>query len=75
MPSPAAALGILKDPAVLLHACAYLLLPLVAIGYGYVITNVAQLSLGTTALWPALWLLPGALVGRCLCPAWRLVLR
>lgn len=47
--SPLLRLGILKDPAVLLHACAYLLLPLVAIGYGYVITNVAQLSLGTTA--------------------------
>ena len=32
--SPLLRLGILKDPAVLLHACAYLLLPLVAIGYG-----------------------------------------
>ncbi len=47
--SPLLRLGILKDPAVLLHACAYLLLPLVAIGYGYVITNVAQLSLGMTS--------------------------
>ena len=57
--SPLLRLGILKDPAVLLHACAYLLLPLVAIGYGYVITNVAQLSLGTTAFVAgSLWYCP-----------------
>ena len=61
--SPLLRLGILKDPAVLLHACAYLLLPLVAIGYGYVITNVAQLSLGTTAFVAGSLVLPGALVG------------
>ena len=57
--SPLLRLGILKDPAVLLHACAYLLLPLVAIGYGYVITNVAQLSLGTTAFVAGSLVLPG----------------
>lgn len=59
---------ILKDPAVLLHACAYLLLPLVAIGYGYVITNVAQLSLGTTAFVAGSLVLPGALVGAVCAP-------
>ena len=57
-----------KDPAVLLHACAYLLLPLVAIGYGYVITNVAQLSLGTTAFVAGSLVLPGALVGAVCAP-------
>lgn len=69
MPSPPLLrLGILKDPAVLLHACAYLLLPLVAIGYGYVITNVAQLSLGTTAFVAGSLVLPGALVGAVCAP-------
>ena len=66
--SPLLRLGILKDPAVLLHACAYLLLPLVAIGYGYVITNVAQLSLGTTAFVAGSLVLPGALVGAVCAP-------
>ena len=65
---PLLRLGILKDPAVLLHACAYLLLPLVAIGYGYVITNVAQLSLGTTAFVAGSLVLPGALVGAVCAP-------
>ena len=66
--SPLLRLGILNDPAVLLHACAYLLLPLVAIGYGYVITNVAQLSLGTTAFVAGSLVLPGALVGAVCAP-------
>ena len=41
---------------VLLHLIAYMLLPIVGIGFGYVITNLAQLSLGTNAF------LAGALV-------------
>ena len=64
--SPLLRLGILKDPAVLLHACAYLLLPLV--GYGYVITNVSQLSLGTTAFVAGSLVLPGALIGAACAP-------
>lgn len=66
--SPLLRLGILKDPAVLLHACAYLLLPLVAIGYGYVITNVSQLSLGATAFVAGSLVLPGALIGAVCAP-------
>ena len=66
--SPLLRLGILKDPAVLLHACAYLLLPLVAIGYGYVITNVSQLSLGATAFVAGSLVLPGALIGAVAAP-------
>lgn len=66
--SPLLRLGILKDPAVLLHACAYLLLPLVGIGYGYVITNVSQLSLGATAFVAGSLVLPGALVGAVCAP-------
>ena len=66
--SPLLRLGILKDPTVLLHACAYLLLPLVAIGYGYVITNVSQLSLGTTAFVAGSLVLPGALIGAACAP-------
>ncbi|WP_172144213.1 MFS transporter [Bifidobacterium panos] len=66
--SPLLRLGILKDPAVLLHALAYLLLPLVAIGYGYVITNVAQLSLGASAFVAGALVLPGALVGAVCAP-------
>ena len=41
---------------VLLHLIAYMLLPIVGIGFGYVITNLAQLSLGTDAFpWQARW--------------------
>lgn len=47
--SPLIRLGWLRDPMVLLHLIAYMLLPIVGIGFGYVITNVAQLSLGTSA--------------------------
>ena len=66
--SPLLRLGILKDPVVLLHAIAYLLLPLVAIGYGYVITNVAQLALGSSAFVAGALVLPGALVGAVCAP-------
>ena len=66
--SPLLRLGILRDPAVLLHAVAYLLLPLVGIGYGYVITNVAQLSLGTSAFVAGSLVLPGALIGAVCAP-------
>lgn len=66
--SPLLRLGILRDPAVLLHALAYTLLPLVAIGYGYVITNVAQLSLGASAFVAGSLVLPGALVGAVCAP-------
>ena len=41
---------------------------MVAIGYGYVITNVAQLSLGTTAFVAGSLVLPGALVGAVCAP-------
>ena len=60
--SPLIRLGWLRDPMVLLHLIAYMLLPIVGIGFGYVITNVAQLSLGTSAL------LPGALIGAFFAP-------
>lgn len=66
--SPLLRLGILRDPAVLLHAVAYLLMPMVGIGYGYVITNVAQISLGTTAFVAGALVLPGALVGAICAP-------
>ncbi|PJM79223.1 MFS transporter [Bifidobacterium scaligerum] len=66
--SPLLRLGVLRDPAVLLHAVAYTLLPLVAIGYGYVITNVAQLSLGVSAFVAGSLVLPGALIGAVCAP-------
>ena len=50
--SPLLRLGILKDPAVLLH----------------VITNVSQLSLGTTAFVAGSLVLPGALIGAVCAP-------
>ena len=56
--SPLLRLGILRDPVVLLHAVAYTVMPLVAIGYGYVITNVAQLSLGTSTFVAGALVLP-----------------
>ena len=46
---------------VLLHLIAYMLLPIVGIGFGYVITNLAQLSLGTNAFLAGALGLPGDL--------------
>ena len=66
--SPLLRLGILRDPVVLLHAVAYTVMPLVAIGYGYVITNVAQLSLGTSTFVAGALVLPGALIGAVCAP-------
>ncbi|KAB7788686.1 MFS transporter [Bifidobacterium cebidarum] len=66
--SPLLRLGILRDPVVLLHVIAYLVLPLVAIGYGYVITNVSQLALGVSAFVAGSLVLPGALIGAVCAP-------
>ncbi|MBT1178184.1 MFS transporter [Bifidobacterium vespertilionis] len=66
--SPLLRLGILRDPVVLLHWVEYMILPIVGIGFGYVITNVAQLSLGTDAFLAGALVLPGALVGAVCSP-------
>ena len=66
--SPLIRLGWLRDPMVLLHLIAYMLLPIVGIGFGYVITNLAQLSLGTNAFLAGALVLPGALVGAFFAP-------
>ncbi|NEG54363.1 MFS transporter [Bifidobacterium sp. SMA15] len=66
--SPLLRLGILRDPVVLLHLVAYLVMPIVSIGFGYVITNVAQLGLGTNAFLAGSLVLPGALVGAVCAP-------
>ena len=66
--SPLLRLGILRDPVVLLHLVEYGILPVVSIGFGYVITNVAQLSLGTDAFLAGSLVLPGALVGAVCSP-------
>lgn len=66
--SPLIRLGWMRDRVVLFHLAAYLLMPMVGIGFGYVITNLAQLSLGTTALVAGLLVLPGALIGAFFAP-------
>ncbi|KFI56851.1 efflux-type transporter [Bifidobacterium cuniculi] len=66
--SPLIRLGWLRDPVVLLHLVPYTLLPMVGIGFGYVITNLAQLSMGTTALVAGMLVLPGALIGAFFAP-------
>lgn len=66
--SPLIRLGWMRDPVVLFHLAAYLLMPMVGIGFGYVITNLAQLSLGTSALIAGLLVLPGALIGAFFAP-------
>ena len=53
---------------VLLHLIAYMILPIVGIGFGYVITNLAQLSLGTNAFVAGALVLPGALIGAFFAP-------
>ncbi|NEG88853.1 MFS transporter [Bifidobacterium aerophilum] len=66
--SPLIRLGWLRDPVVLLHLLPYLLMPIVGIGFGYVVTNVAQMSLGTTAFVAGALVLPGALIGAFFAP-------
>ena len=73
--SPLIRLGWLRDPMVLLHLIAYMLLPIVGIGFGYVITNVAQLSLGTSAFLSGALVLPGALIGAFFRTGGRYVVR
>ena len=52
----------------LLHLLPYAILPMVGIGFGYVITNLAQLSLGTDAFVAGALVLPGALIGAFCAP-------
>ena len=66
--SPLIRLGWLRDRVVQLHLLAYLILPIVGIGFGYVITNLAQMSLGTSAFHAGVLVLPGALVGAFFAP-------
>lgn len=66
--SPLLRLGILRNPVVTLHLLPYLIMPIVAIGFGYVITNVAQLGLGANAFLAGTLVLPGALVGSVCAP-------
>lgn len=66
--SPLIRLGWLKDPVARLHAVAYAMLPMVGIGFGYVITNLAQMSMGTTAFIAGALVLPGALIGAFFAP-------
>lgn len=66
--SPLLRIGILRDRVVLLHLVADILLPAVAIGFGYVLTSIAQLSLGTDSFIAGALVLPGALVGALCAP-------
>lgn len=66
--SPLIRLGILRDRVVVLHLIAFAILPMVGIGFGYVITNVAQLALGTSAVVAGALVLPGALIGAFCAP-------
>lgn len=66
--SPLLRLGWLRDPVELLHFITYTLMPIIAIGFGYVITNLAQLSMGTNAFIAGLLVLPGALIGAACAP-------
>lgn len=66
--SPLLRLGILRNPVVLLHLLPYLIMPLVSIGFGYVITNVAQLALGADAFLAGALVLPGSLIGAVCAP-------
>ena len=66
--SPLLRIGVLRDPVVSLHLVTYTLMPMVAIGFGYVITNLAQMSLGTEPFVAGLLILPGALIGAFCAP-------
>lgn len=66
--SPLIRLGFLRDRVVLLHLLAFAILPMVGIGFGYVITNTAQLAMGTSAFVAGALVLPGALVGAFCAP-------
>lgn len=71
--SPLIRLGWLRDPCVVLHLFAYTLLPMVGIGFGYVITNLAQFSMHTDSLVAGMLVLPGALIGAFFAPVGGMV--
>ncbi len=60
--------GVATRPCRPASSTAYLILPIVGIGFGYVITNLAQMSLGTSAFHAGVLVLPGALVGAFFAP-------
>lgn len=66
--SPLIRLGWLRNRVVLLHLLPYTIMPMIGIGYGYVITNLAQLSLGADAFTAGALVLPGALIGAVCAP-------
>lgn len=66
--SPLIRLGWMRERFVLLHLLAYMMFPMVGIGFGYVITQLAQLAMGQNALVAGLLVLPGALIGAFFAP-------
>ncbi len=66
--SPLLRLGWMRDPIALLHVLPYLMMPMLGIGFGYVITTLGQLSMGQSALVAGLLVLPGALIGAFFAP-------
>ncbi|MEE1296753.1 MAG: MFS transporter [Bifidobacterium sp.] len=66
--SPLIRLGWLRDPVALLQVLSYFFMATLIIGFGYLIPNLAQLSLDEPAFTAGLLILPGALAAAVCAP-------
>ena len=73
-PTPMIRLGVLRNGAFRCHLLSYMLYQGVTIGFGYIIPNVPQMSMGTPMLVAGLLILPGSLVGALFSPVGGMLL-
>lgn len=72
--SPLIHLSVLRAPKYRWSFIAFGLFQFCALGFGYILPNVAQLSMGKTALQAGLLVLPGTIVGAVLAPVGGMLL-
>jgi EmrB/QacA subfamily drug resistance transporter len=72
--SPLIRLGVLRSVTLRWHLLGYALIPVVTIGLGYTIPNMAQLGYHASVLTAGLIVLPGALTGAFLAPVGGMML-
>ena len=67
-------LGVLRNGRFRAHLLAYMMFQGVTIGFGYLIPNIPQMSMGTSMLTAGLLILPGSLVGALFSPVGGMLL-
>ncbi|MBT1175973.1 MFS transporter [Bifidobacterium callimiconis] len=67
-------LGVLRNGGFRAHLFAYMMYQGVTIGFGYLIPNIPQMSMGTSMLTAGLLILPGSLIGAMFSPVGGMLL-